>query len=207
MVIVTRTKTVVGIVAAHGRKRRADATSLLLIAAALFLLFVTATCGLALIVTVMCHLSWVGSSPQKAQPPSGAAHIYTTDPSGFPTVQPPACTPLDTCQPISAAPPCCSRGHGASSVCSTALPLGSRASGSKAASEASAAPLRRLRYNRYADAAQAEARDQSLPSGCLMREALIGWDVVATHMCPLQMVNPSCSRNDCDDQVGCITAI
>jgi hypothetical protein len=187
-----------------------------LFVAALFtsLMFITAISSLLLTVTALRFSSRIGSSvPAGALPSPRAVHLYTIDPSGFPSVQPPACTPADTCQPISAAPPCCTRGRGASGVRGIPPPLGSmlrsmlrRVIGDKAASKASAAPRTRLRYNRYAGAAQPEARDQSLPSGCLMHEALIGWDVVATHTCPLRMVNPNRSRKDCDDQVGCVTA-
>ena len=208
------TKTIVGTGAADSMKRRSADPSLLLVATLFsLLLFVTAMSSLLLTLTLLRFGSWVNSSAPGAPASRRAAHLYTIGPSGFPAVQPPACTPPDTCQPISAAPPCCTRGRGASSVRGTPPPLGSmlrsvlrRVIGDKAASTASAAPLRRLRYNRYAGAAQPEARDQALPSGCLMREALIGWDVVATHMCPDSTANPSCSHRDCDGQVSCVTA-
>ena len=187
-------------------KPRSSTAFRLLVATLLGGLLVASMFSFLLVVYLMRCWSWVGSVLEGTLPSSRAAHLYMTGPGGFPTQQPSACTPPDTCQLTSTAPPCCTRGHGASSVCSTPPPLSSRASGSEAASKTTVAPLRRLRYNRYAGAAQAEARDQALPSSCLMRESLIGWDVVATHMCPLQMVNPSCSRKDCDDQVGCITA-
>ena len=200
---------IVGTVAADGGMKRRSPEPSLLFVAALFisLLVITAMSSLLLTVTVIRFSSRTGSSaPAGALPSRRAAHIYTADPSGFPSVQPPACTPPDTCQPISAAPPCCSRGRGASGVHGTALPLGSRGAGGKPASKAATAPLKRRRFNRYRGAAHFKARDQALPSGCLMREALVGWDRVAIHMCPEQMVNPICSHNDCDGQVGCTTA-
>ena len=151
-------------------------------------------------------LSGVGSSSQHSkQTSSRTSQIYGTGPPGFPEVQPPACMPPDTCKPISAAEPCCSRGRGASSVHGTAPPLGSRRTGSKPASKTSTAPSMRRRYNRYSGAAHAEARDQELRSGCLMREALIGWDIVATLMCPVQSIKGTCPHGDCDGQVRCIT--
>ena len=167
-----------------------------------------ATFSLLLIASLMPQscLSGVGSSPHTTQTSRMGAHIYGTGPPGFPDVQPPACMPPDTCKPISAAPPCCSRGRGASGVHGTALPLGSRGSGSKPASKAATAPLKRRRFNRYRGATHVKPRDQALPSGCLMREALVGWDRVAIHMCPERMVNPICSHKDCHGQVGCTTA-
>jgi hypothetical protein len=163
-----------------------------------------ATFSLLLTTSLMLQscLSGVGSSPHSTQTSRMGAHIYGTGPPGFPEVQPPACMPPDTCKPISAAPPCCSRGRGASGVHGTALPLGSSETGGKPASKAATAPLKRRRYTRYRGATHVKARDQELRGGCLMREALIGWDIVATLMCPVHSIKASCLHLDCDGQVG-----
>ena len=167
-----------------------------------------ATFSLLLIASLMPQrcLSGVSSSPHSTQTSSMGAHIHGTDPPGIPKVQPPACLPPDTCKPISASPPCCSRGRGASGVHGTALALGSRGTSGKPASTAATAPLKRRRFNRYAGAVQAEARDQALPVGCRMREALVGWDIVAIHVCPGRMADPRYFHKDFDRQVGCTLA-
>lgn len=84
--------------------------------------------------------------------------------NSFPDMQPPACTA--ECLDISAAPKCCSRGHGiGSSVGSGDMRWDT---GHRSGATSSPAPLKRQRYDRYTGAADAEARDQQLPVGCLM---------------------------------------
>lgn len=111
----------------------------------------------------------------------------------FPVTQPPACG--STCKPVSAAPKCCSRGRAAPSsgklfkYIDSSSSTGDSSSGGSTVGSSSRygkmppAPLKRQGYKRYTGAADAEARDQHLPDGCLMRQSLFNHDIVSTLMC------------------------
>lgn len=160
-----------------------------------------AMCSLLLLVVLLnsCSAHNHGSRTHQKHMPSSSSMYKADVISGR---QPPACTDA-ACKPVSAAPKCCSRGHGTSSSGGSSksagrfsVPHGGRGGRS------SPAPLKRQRYDRYTGAADADARDQQLPGGCLMRQSLYDWQLVATLMCP--STNPKhldSSHSDGETQV------
>ncbi len=115
--------------------------------------------------------------------------------------------------PCAAAPKCCTRGRGAHSTsrgggtgaaagAAQSIPrssTGYRHTDSRfppsaasaiwdppkhKGSEPAPAPLKRQQYDRYSGDMGAEARDQQLPGGCIMRQSLFHGKIVATMLCP-----------------------